>query len=333
MHIVSRIVGILALSFVASACNDPRPEWLTESRLVMGTAVKIVAEGPGRAELARAVDAAFLEMGRLSDTMNHYDSTSAVSAINDAAGVRPVTVPPELMTVLEMAQRTSARTGGAFDITVGGLRGWRFDPERPAWPTAARIAVMRPLVNYRRLRLDAQTRTAYLEKRGMRIDLGGIAKLYILHAGMRVLAQHGVAHALIDAGGDVEARGTTQGRPWRIGIRDPHTPQSLYAVVEITAGFVVSSGDYERYFIKDGKRYHHILDPRTGYPATGPHHVTLVAESLETVNGLSAAIMVMGATAGRALIERTPGLEGLIVDRDGGVWTSPGLAARLRPPP
>ena len=165
----------------------------------------------------------------------------------------------------------------------------------------------------------------------MRMDLGGIAKLYILHAGLRTLKAHGIEHAMINGGGDVEVMGTTQGRPWRIGIRDPRAPQQLLGVVEATRGFVVSSGDYERFFVMDGRRYHHILDPRTGYPTQGPRGVTLVGVELETVNGFSAAIMVLGAERGRALIAAAPGLEGLIVDRDGSAWMSETLRARLRP--
>jgi thiamine biosynthesis lipoprotein len=184
-------------------------------------------------------------------------------------------------------------------------------------------------VNWRGLRLDAAAGTAYLERRGARLDLGGIAKLYILDAGLRVLTALGVEHALINGGGDVAVRGTTQGRPWRIGIRDPRAPQQLLGVVEATSGFVVSSGDYERYFMRDGKRYHHILDPRTGYPARGPRHVTLVADRLELVNGYGTAIMVLGADAGKEHIAGTPGLEALIVDNDGTLWLSPNLTRRF----
>ncbi len=297
----------------------------------MGTWVEITAEGVDATRLRQATDAAYREMGRLSDMMNHYDPNSVVSAINRAAGAQPVAVPPELMAVLRMAQDVSEKTDGAFDVTVGSLSGWRFRPDDPRRPSPDSIKAQLPNVDWRRLRLDMTANTAFLERRGARIDLGGIAKLYILDAGMRTLAAHDVEHAVINGGGDVAVRGTTQGRPWRIGIRDPRAPQQLLGVVEATRGFVVSSGDYERYFIQDGKRYHHILDPRTGYPAQGPRHVTLVAERLELVNGYGTAIMVLGAAEGKRRIADTPGLEGLIVDNDGSLWVSPGLSARFTP--
>lgn len=325
------LLVLLAVSWLGSACSPQPPAQHRDNRPLMGTVVSLTLEGRSPAVLAQAADAAYREMGRLSDMMNHYDPDSVVSAINRQAGVRPVKVPLELMDVLQSAQRLSARTNGAFDITVGSLRGWRFDPAQPRIPTRAQIAAMLPQVNHRHLVLDAEAGTAYLRRRGSRIDLGGIAKLYILSAGMDTLQRHGVANAMLNGGGDVVVAGRIGGRPWRVGIRDARQPDRLYAVIERERGFVVSSGDYERYFIKDGRRYHHILDPRTGYPTTGPHGVTLVGEDLEAINGLSAAIMVLGAEAGRILIEATPGIEGVIFDRDDSVWVSPKLAKRLQP--
>lgn len=299
----------------------------------MGTVVEIAAEGPPEAALRAAVGAAYREMARLVDMMSHYDPKSVVSAINDNAGARPVAAPLELMEVLAMAQRVSERSGGAFDITVGALRGWRFRAGDPRLPSRGEIAAQLAKVDYRKLVLDRRAGTAFLTERGMRIDPGGIAKLYILHAGMRVLRRHGVARAMVNGGGDVEVVAPEASRPWRIGVRDPRARDRLLGALELHRGFVVSSGDYERYFIRNGKRYHHILDPRTGFPAEGPHGVTLVSTELEAVNGLSVAIMVLGKRAGIELLNSTPMLDGAITDRDGSVWMSPGFRVRLRAAP
>ena len=299
----------------------------------MGTVVEISAEAHDERALRAAVEAAYREMARLSDMMNHYDPKSVVSAINDAAGVRAVTAPPELVEVLAMAQRLSARSSGAFDVTIGSLRGWRFRPGDTRLPSREEIARQLGKVGYRRLELDERAGTAFLAERGMRIDLGGIAKLYIVHAGMRVLERRGVTRAMVNGGGDVEALGAEHERPWRVGVRDPRAPDRLLGVLELRRGFVVSSGDYERYFVKEGKRYHHILDPRTGFPSAGPRGVTLVGTDLEAVNGVSVAIMVVGRDAGIRLLEATPGLDGLILDRDGPAWMSPGFRARFRAAP
>jgi thiamine biosynthesis lipoprotein len=296
----------------------------------MGTAVEIGAEGAEAGVLHRAVDAAFREMGRLIDMMSHYDPRSVVSAIGDAAGSRPVAAPPELMAVLGMAQRLAARTAGAFDVTVGALAGWRFGRGETRVPPPDEIAAQLPLVDYRKLVLDERAGTAFLAAAGMRLDLGGIAKAYILRAGLGVLERAGIARAIVNGGGDVVLAGGGDGPPWRVGVRDPRSPANFVGVLEVTRGFVLASGDYERYFIKDGRRYHHVLDPRTGYPATGARGATLLGGELEAVNGLSVAAMVLGREAGAALAAATPGVDGLIVDAKGS-WMSPGFRARLAP--
>lgn len=329
--------AIWALTLIASlaiaACDRPDPFVHRDARVLMGTVVEITVTGDNEQTLRRAVDSAYAEMERLIGIMSHYDDASAVSAVSRAAGRRPVEVPPELMAVLQMAQRVSERSDGAFDITIGGLKGWQFDPAHPRAASPAEIAAQRPNVDYRRLKLDPIAGTAFLERPGMRLDLGAIAKLPIVAAAMDTLERHGIRNAMINGGGDVQVRGRMQGRPWRVGIRDGHRPGELYAALPLERGFVVSSGDYERRFERSGKRYHHILDPRTGYPVTGVNGVTLVAERLEDVNGLSAAVMVLGPDKGRQLIERTPGLEGIIFASDGSAWVSPSLAARLERTP
>jgi thiamine biosynthesis lipoprotein len=302
---------------------------IDESRPLMGTVVQAAVEGPDEAALRGALERAFGEMRRLSDMMNHYDPASVVSAINDAAGLRPTAAPPELMQVLAMARRMSQRSQGAFDVTVASVRGWRFRQDDPRMPEPTEVARQLPLVGWKNLALDAKAGTAQLRKADMRIDLGGIAKLYILEAGLRVLERAGATRALLNGGGDVVAAGSTGAAAWRVGVRDPRAPERLLGVVELRRGLVASSGDYERYFERGGRRYHHILDPRTGYPAEGPRGVTLVAERLEAVNGLGVAIMVLGRQEGVRLVEATPGLDALIVDRDGSVWLSEGMRARM----
>ena len=315
-----RLAGLLAFLLIFSAAEAAR---IQEARPLMGTVVELIAEGPDEAPLRAAAEGAFREMQRLSAVMNHYDPASVVSAINAAAGIRWVAVPPELAEVLAQARAVSERTAGAFDVTIGALRGWRFRPGEERVPSPAEIAAQLRKVDYGKLRLSA--RTAMLAEPGMYIDLGGIAKLYILEAGRRVLAERGVRRALLNGGGDVVAH--SSGAPWRVGVRDPRAPERLLGVVELKNGAVATSGDYERFFERDGRRYHHILDPRTGYPAQGARGVTLVGASAEAVNGLGPAIMVLGSDAGQKLVAAT-GIEGVIVGRDGELWMSRGLRER-----
>lgn len=306
-----------------------KPTRLRDSRPLMGTQVDIAAESSDAALLRPALDAAFDRMAALSAMMSHYESTSRIAAINLAAGLMPVAVPPELMQVLQMAQAMSRRSDGAFDVTIGSVGSWHFDPQNPRMPTSAYIARHLPDVDYRHLLLSPRDGTAQLTRRGMRVDPGGIAKLYILEAGLQTLKQRGLDTALINGGGDVVAMSRPAARPWRVGVRDPRQPARLLGALEIREGFVASSGDYERFFVRDGRRYHHLLDPKTGYPVNGPHGVTLVGRELAALNGLGAAAMVLGTAPARELIRSTPGVEGLIVGRDDSVWITPTLRQRL----
>src|SRR5574340_917083 len=252
-----RVVGsLLLLLFFVPLAQAARVQ---DARPLMGTAVELIAEGDDEPALRAAAEAAFREMQRLSQMMNHYDSSSVVSAINAAAGERPVAIPPELAEVLAQARRVSERTSGAFDITIGGLSGWRFRPGEERVPSRSEIAAELPKVDYRKVQSDRTS--AFLKEKGMKMDLGGIAKLYILEAGRRMLEAHGVQRALINGGGDVVAH--SDAAPWRVGVRDARAPERLLGAVELKKGAVASSGDYERAFVRDAKLYHHILDPRS----------------------------------------------------------------------
>ncbi|MDD2881133.1 MAG: FAD:protein FMN transferase [Rhodoferax sp.] len=300
------------------------------SRTLMGTRVDLTLQSLDTAALPYAAEMAFAEMERLANMMSRYRSTSVLNAINLSAGLQPVPVSPELLQVLLMARRAGQSSGGDFDATVGSLRNWNFDPSHPSIPTARQIAEQLNLVDQKKgLLIDERAGTAYLTKRGMRLDLGGIAKLPILQAGMTQLQGLGVVNAMINGGGDVLVMGQLNGRAWRIGLRDPRQPGKLLGAVSLNEGFVAASGDYERFVMHQGKRMHHILDPRTGYPTQGPHGVALISDQLEAINGLGAAIMVAGADVGRARVASIPGLDALIVDADSSLWLSPGMASRL----
>lgn len=305
------------------------------SRHLMGTQVDMVAEGADGPLLRQAMDQAYAEMHRLEALMSRYQPESVVSRINLAAGITPVATPPEVMAVLQSAQRVSATSRGAFDVTVGAFKSWNFGEGAQVVPGAQELARQVPLVDARGLVLDAQAGTAFLVRQGMALDLGGIAKLPILEAGLRVLRSQGIENAMVNGGGDVLTQGLWQGRPWRVGLRDPRAPERLLGVVSVAGtGVVASSGDYERFFFHQGQRQHHVLNPRTGRPSSGVHGVSLVARDVAAVNGLGAALMVRGPQAGRALAQqRMPGLAVLIAGQDGGVWQSAAMAAVLEPVP
>jgi len=340
-HGLSRRRMAMALPLLGSAlwhtgavALGGRVEASRATRPLMGTQVDIVAEGSDGPLLRQAIGRAYAEMQRLEALMSRYQPQSVVSRIHLAAGITPVAVPPEVMAVLQSAQRVSAMSQGAFDVTVGAFKSWNFGPGDKVVPGAAELARQRTLVDARGLVLDARAGTAFLVRQGMALDLGGIAKLPILEAGMTVLRSEGVENAMINGGGDVLTHGLWQGRAWRVGLRDPRAPERLLGVVPVAGtGVVASSGDYERFFFHAGQRQHHVLNPRTGRPASGVHGVSLVARDVAAVNGLGAALMVQGPQAGRALAQRTPGLAVLIAGQDGRVWQSAAMSALLEPVP
>ncbi len=302
---------------------------LQVSRTLMGTRVDLSLQGGSHQARLAAAQAAWIEMTRLEQMMSRYTGTSVVNAVNLLAGISPVVVPTEMMQVLRAAKTMAAISNGAFDVTVGSLKDWDFDPSHPAIPGKRELASQLPLVNHHDLVLDDKLDTAFLRRRGMRLDLGGIAKLPILQAGMRAIMANGIDNIMINGGGDVMVHGSLHGTPWRIGLRDPRVPDQLQGTISLHQGIVAASGDYERCFIVDGHKYHHILDPKTGYPSQGLHGLALVSSDLSKVNGLGAAIMVEGLSRGKGYLKKLPGVDAMMVDAGGEVWLSNGMRQRL----
>ena len=295
------------------------------ARELMGTRVELLLEGEEARLLDEAVAHAFGVMARQAALMSHYSERSGTAAIARAAGAQPVRSAPELMAVLRQAQQAARLTGGAFDATVGSAGRWHFDPRAPRIPAPDEVRQGLPLVNWRDLLLDERAGTAWLRRPGMRLDLGGIAKLPILDAGLQALRDAGIERALLNGGGDVLALGRDDQPAWRVGVRDPRQPERVLGVITLRRGVLASSGDYLRCVEQGGQRYHHVIDPRTGYPSRGARGVTLWAEQVADVNGLGAAAMVMDDNAARTLFELKPGVQALIVRRDGSLWRSPGM--------
>lgn len=302
-----------------------------EQRRAMGTVVDIRVNHDDPAIARRAMDAAWTEIERLEGMMSRYQPGNPLSALHASAGIQAVQVPPELMAVLRMAQAVSTTSHGAFDATVGSIQQWDFRPGHYSAPSTAELRAELPLVGQSRgLVLDTQRQTAYLTQRGMRLDLGGVAKLPILQAAVDTLTRHGIRSAMVNGGGDVVVRGGNQGQAWRIGLRDPLHPDRLLGTVALVDGIVAASGDYERCFERDGQVLHHIINPRTGYPSEGPHGVVLVSSDMPSVNGMGATVMVAGTKFGQQQLRALPGVDGLIVNRDRSTWMSAGMRQRLR---
>ncbi|MEW5865482.1 MAG: FAD:protein FMN transferase [Bacillota bacterium] len=301
-----------------------------ESQFLMDTYVSIRAVGPGARQ---AVGAAFDEMRRVEALTSRFVATSDVSRINQGAGGDPVQVSDETFMLLDRALKCSELSGGAFDITIGPVvDAWGFGTDKPHVPDAPTLARALSLVNWRALELNPEGKTVRLPLPGMSIDLGGIAKGYAADRAATVLRDHGIQHALIDAGGNIAAVGTRpDGKPWRIGIRDPrgeNPADTIGPVIVVKDAAVVTSGDYERFFVDNGQRYHHIFDPSTGKPASLARSATVIAKNSCDADMLSTAVFVLGPEKGLKVAESLDGVFAMVVGADGNLSFSAGFPGR-----
>jgi thiamine biosynthesis lipoprotein len=332
-HIIKgRIAAWLLLAVIAGGCNvNPPASIYHESRLLMGTLVeiKLVASTPGSAKAA--FEAAFLEFGRIERLMSFQSASSELERINQAAGGEPVVVSSELLRLIRQAKHYAEVTNGAFDISVGPLiKLWGFDNEQHRLPEAEEINKALPLVDFSAIITSEQPPAVKLTRAGMSLDLGAIAKGYAVDRALEILRRQGITAAIVNAGGDVKAMGKKpDGRRWNIGIAHPRQSGRILASLRVDNQAVVTSGDYERFFIEQGVRYHHILDPKSGRPARGCQSVTVVAEKALAADALATGIFVLGPEKGLELIERLPDAEALIVDADGMLSISSGLKGKL----
>ncbi len=274
----------------------------------------------------------FQEMERIDRMMDNYSPTSEITSINSMAGKERVSISPEMGQVLRRSQYFAGLSGGAFDITIGFIKElWRFDSPNPAVPLSGQLAAALTLVGYQNIQLDAG-RVRLLEPK-MKLDLGGVAKGYAVDCAVEFLKERGAKSALVDAGGDVRLYGKKpSGGDWQIAIRHPREKEKLIRVGKVGLPAVATSGDYERFFTKDGKRYHHILNPHTGYPARGCVSVTVWTRTATDADILATAVFVMGPEKGMELVERLDEVEALIFfEKEGKLEyvVSPGVRDKL----
>jgi FAD:protein FMN transferase len=292
------------------------------SRFLMGTLVQITI--PGAEETAKAgTETIFSELKRVED-LTSFHKPSGLTKINDQSGNGPIKADSELVSLIGESLRFAKETQGAFDPTVGPLtRLWNFSAGDPRLPSGPEITAALSKIGWSRVTIDSTAGTIMLPDRGMALDLGGIAKGYALQRAAAIIRERGISAALVNAGGDVLVVGEREpGKPWRIGVQDPRNERAMVAVANLKDCVVQTSGDYERCFISDGKRYHHILNPATGYPADGLQSVTVVAPT--GMSTVTAGIFVLGVEEGLKYIEAMPNVQGFLIDIEGRIHKSAG---------
>jgi thiamine biosynthesis lipoprotein len=320
-----RSSALASLLLIAALLSPPlSAAWISEQTAIMGTRIGVEAWHDDEGEATRAIDAVFAEFHRLDQALSPYIESSELYRVNQQASNKPVVISREFFDLINTSLVYSQLTGGAFDITFASV-GYQYDYRAGIKPSEQAIAKTLPLINFHLVSLDSETLTVKFERPGVRIDLGGIAKGYAVDRGIEILRHHGIAHGLISAGGDSRLLGDHRGRPWNIGIQAPRKKQGLAAVLPLSETAISTSGDYERYFERDGIRYHHIISPKTGLSAGELRSVTILGPNATRTDALSTSVFVLGLEKGLALINRLDDLEAVIIDSQGVMHMSQGM--------
>jgi len=321
------LTGLIFLITQGCIKKDEEPKMFKESRILMDTYCTITVVAPSMDMAKDAIDAGFAEIKRLEHLINYYSPDSELSMINKAAGKHPVKVSPETLDLIEKAIYISRITEGAFDPTIAPvLRLWKFEKKMSDHPIPSQEAINNALrlVDYRKIYIDHENSTVFLEESGMEIDLGGIAKGYAADRAVEAIKKKGISAALVAIAGDIRGYGVnTSGRPWKIGIQNPRPSpdnerpwEDIIATLELTEKAISTSGDYQRYFIKNNRRYHHILNPHTGYPAdTDVISVSVIAPEGYLSDSLATAVFVLGVERGLELL-KSLNMSGILITSD-----------------
>ncbi len=323
-HSVARQLTLAIGAFLCFSMPS-HAAWVGDSRPLMGTEVRVFLWFEDQAEGAALVEAAFDEIERINAVMSTYIETSLISEVNRDASTRPVDAGDELFPLVQRALDISILTRGAFDITYDSV-GQHYDFRERKRPDEETVNIEKGRIDFRLVEMDPEVNTIRFLEDGVRINLGGIAKGYAVERGAAVLEAAGVRHGIVTAGGDSQLIGDRRGRPWMIGIRDPREDGQVAISVPLEGEAISTSGDYERYFDEDGIRYHHILSPDSGEPAAGVHSATVFGPDAVMTDALSTSVFVMGVDAGLKLIACLPDYESIVIDNEGKIYYSNGLA-------
>lgn len=323
-----KVLCALPMLFLLSCGGHSGPEFHEKQKVLMGTLFKIKVfnggSGISREAFSAIADKAFDEVARLEAEMSEWRDDSPISMAATEAGVRPVKITPDIAAVVETALEVSAETGGAFDISFKPLgKIWNVK-KRKSPPAEEDIKKALALVNHKGIVLDRGNMTLFLKKKGMSIGLGGVAKGYAAGKAGEVLKGAGIEDFVMDAGGDLFVSGSKGGEPWSTGVKNPDG--GLFARFRIKGGrAVVTSGDYENFFVHEGVKYHHIVDPRTGYPARGLKSVTVIAEDPALADAYATSFFIIGYEKALDIAKSRKGVEFIMIDDGGNTLKSPGL--------
>jgi FAD:protein FMN transferase len=327
-----RVVAFLLLSpLLMGDLVNAEVTTMRRAQMLMGTLVMVTAVGGDEPTAQRAAADALKEIRRLEERLSTWMATSELSQVNAAAGREPVKISRDTLEVLTRSLEVARLTDGGFNIAVGpAVQAWSVT-ERSDIPSREQLARLLPLVDLTALELDDAKETAFLKRAGMRVDVGGIGKGFAADRAVEAMRAAGATAGVVALSGDIKTFGPMpDGTAFLFGIQHPRKESALLATIELHDEAISTAGDYERFFERNGVRYHHILDPRTLQPARECQSVTVIAKEGVMADGLDTGIFVMGPQRGMELVERLPDVEAVIVDRDGHILVSSGLQHRLK---
>jgi thiamine biosynthesis lipoprotein len=297
---------------------------------MMGTEVSVHLWSDDPEAGQRALDVVFHEAARIDSLMSTYKDGSEISKINREAANGAVSTGDELFGLIRRALDISVLTLGAFDITYDSV-GQHYDFRSRQRPDQTTVETELAHIDFKLVELNQGAGTVRFLEEGVRINLGGIAKGYVVERGIDLLRRRGIENAIVTAGGDSRLLGDRRGRPWMVGIRDPRNDGQVAISVPLADEAISTSGDYERFFDEDGVRYHHIIQPSTGEPAGGVHSATVFGPDAVITDALSTSVFVMGVERGLTLIGTLPDYESIVIDDEGRVFYSDGLMQPAAP--
>ncbi len=315
-------VSALLLAALIVGFSSARADWHNHRRDLMGTRVSIDLFHPNRVKADECANLAFGEFSRIESLMSSYISSSELSFINNNAAIAVVEISDEMAQMIEKSLFFSEISAGAFDITYASI-GYEYDYRQRKRPSESTIARDLTAIDYRHIELDGN-RLRFRDSR-VKINLGGIAKGYAVDRATDIVEACGINRAMISAGGDSRILGDRGGRPWIIGVQHPRDPAGIALRLPLTDSAISTSGDYERFFIDEGERVHHIINPETGRSATASWSATVTGADALTTDALSTTIFILGFVDGLALIESLDGIEAILIDNQGKLHYSSGF--------
>uniref|UniRef100_A0A486XI86 FAD:protein FMN transferase n=1 Tax=Rheinheimera sp. BAL341 TaxID=1708203 RepID=A0A486XI86_9GAMM len=325
MHSVRTLVftGYWLLASLVIA-NQAQAQWHRYAFETLGTQAYIELWEEDDSKAQQLITEVKAEFERINQLMSPYIDSSELSLLNRQAADKPVAVSTEMYQLLQQAKQVSLLSNGAFDITFASV-GFYYDYRAHKKPDAMQLQLGRRLVNFQSIELLADNQVRFSQP-GIKIDLGGIAKGYAVERGIAHLAANGIRHAQLSAGGDSRLLGDKKGKPWLVAVKHPRQEHKYAAQLPLQDTAISTSGDYERYFIEDGERYHHILDPKTGRSAIGAISVSVIGPDTTLTDALSTTLFVLGLQQGMQLIEQIDGYDAIFIDANQKMYFSSGLS-------